>query len=105
MTGISERLANLSIPSVIAIVVVLFILRYVLGKQKSQAAKSVAEVVESVLIAVVLVFLLIRPFIVQAFFIPSESMVPTLNVSDHILVNKFIYRFQEPKHGDIVVFR
>jgi signal peptidase I len=84
---------------------VLFALRYLLGKQKSAGARSAAEICESLLIAVVLVFLVIKPFIVQTFFIPSESMVPTLEISDHLLVNRFVYRFQSPKRGDIVVFK
>jgi|SRR5215212_6375404 len=56
------------------------------------------------LIAFALVFGVVRPFIVEAFYIPSESMVPTLEVGDRVFVNKFIYRFSEPEHGDIVVF-
>ncbi len=64
----------------------------------------VREYVEAILIAVVLA-LLIRQFVVQAFKIPSGSMVPTLLVGDHLLVNKFIYRFREPRRGDIVVFK
>ena len=103
--SIAERLANLSIPSVLVIVAVLLVIRYVLLKQKSPAAKSVAEIAESLAIAMALVFLIIRPFIVQAFFIPSASMRPTLLENDHILVNKFIYRFKEPKLGDVVVFK
>jgi len=103
--SITERLANLSIPTVIITIVVLFALRYVLLKQKTPIAKSVAEIAESLAVAMGLVFLIIRPFIVQAFFIPSESMLPTLQVHDHILVNKFIYRFSEPKHGDVIVFK
>jgi len=104
-TNISEWLANLKIGYVIAIIIVLLIARFILGKRNSEAAKSAAEFTESILIAVTLVFLIIRPFIVQAFYIPSPSMVPTLEVSDHILVNKFVYRFQNPQHGDIVVFK
>ncbi|MBI3911139.1 MAG: signal peptidase I [Armatimonadetes bacterium] len=69
------------------------------------ATDSVAEFIESALIAIVLVFLIIRPFIVQAFYIPSESMVPTLQKGDRILVNKFIYHFTQPRRGDVVVFR
>jgi signal peptidase I len=64
----------------------------------------VAEIAESLAIAMGLVFLIIRPFFVQAFFIPSESMVPTLEIHDHILVNKAVYRLRGPKHGEIVVF-
>ena len=103
--SITERLANLTIPQVLISVAILLLLRYVLLKQKTQAAKSIAEIAESLAVAMALVFLLIRPFVVQAFFIPSESMVPTLLVHDHILVNKFVYRIGDPKHGDVVVFR
>jgi signal peptidase I len=60
--------------------------------------------------------MLIRTFVVQAFKIPSGSMEPTLEIGDHILVNKFIFGikipftswnllpFQKPKKGDVVVF-
>ncbi len=103
--GIAERLANLSIPTVIITVIVLLALRWVLLKQGSQIAKSIAEIAESLAVAMALVFLLIRPFLVQAFFIPSASMHPTLLERDHILVNKLVYRFKEPKLGDVVVFK
>ena len=55
-------------------------------------------------VAFVLVFGFVRPFVLEAFRIPSESMVPTLEVGDRVFVNKFIYRFSEPERGDIVVF-
>ncbi len=64
----------------------------------------VREYAEAILIAVLLA-LLIRTFVVQAFKIPSGSMIPTLLVGDHILVNKFIYRFRDPARGDVVVFK
>ncbi len=55
-----------------------------------------------------LIAMVVRTFVVQAFKIPTGSMEPTLHGAkwggDKILVNKFIYRFQEPQHGDIVVF-
>lgn len=69
-----EWLANLKIEYVVIASVVLLVLRLWLGRYKTVIAKSAAEIVESVLIAVVLVFLIIRPFIIQAFFIPSGSM-------------------------------
>lgn len=103
--SVTERLANLSIPSVLAIVAVLVALRFLMLRQRTPFARSVAEIAESLAIAMALVFLLIRPFIVQTFFIPSESMVPTLLVRDHILVNKLVFRFAEPKRGDVVVFK
>ncbi len=45
-----------------------------------------------------------RTFVVQAFYIPSESMVATLQVNDRVLVSKLSYRFGEIGRGDIVVF-
>jgi len=105
MSKITEWLANMPMEYVIATIVVLFVMRMALGKPRTPITKWTAEMAESALMAVALVFLLIRPFIVQAFFIPSGSMEPTLEERDHILVNKFIYRFSEPKRGDIVVFK
>ena len=57
------------------------------------------------LVSFVLVFGFVRPFVVEAFWIPSASMVPTLKYGDRVLVNKFIYRFTEPERGDVVVFK
>jgi signal peptidase I len=48
--------------------------------------------------------LLIKTFLVQAFFIPSQSMVPTLLVGDRVLVNKLVYDFGDVQRGDVVVF-
>ncbi len=100
-----EMLANLAWWQVLVIVAILLAIRFGLAKQNGQWAKSIAETAESLAVAMALVFFIIRPFIVQAFFIPSASMHPTLLESDHILVNKFIYRFSEPKRGDVIVFK
>ena len=56
-----------------------------------------------VLLALVLA-ILIKTFLVQAFFIPSESMVPTLHVGDRVLVNRLAYRFGDIERFDVVVF-
>ena len=48
--------------------------------------------------------LLIKAFLVQAFFIPSGSMEHTLDVGDRVLVNKLVYEFHGPRRGDVVVF-
>ena len=48
--------------------------------------------------------ILIKTFLVQAFYIPSESMVPTLHVGDRVLVNRLAYRFGDIERFDIVVF-
>lgn len=74
------------------------------------------EYAEAIIIAVLLA-LFIRTFVIQAFKIPSGSMLPTLLIGDHLLVNKFIYGIRmpftgqtlvpvkDPKTGDIIVFR
>jgi len=83
-----------------------------LGKNKS----VVREYVEAIVVAVLLA-LFVRSFVVQAFKIPSGSMLPTLQIGDHLLVSKFSYGVklpvtgtrlisrQGPGHGDVVVFR
>lgn len=64
----------------------------------------VREILESVVIAVVLA-VIIRVFLFQFFVIPSGSMEPTLTKGDMLATNKIIYRFAEPKRGDIIVFK
>src|SRR5438105_9604558 len=120
--GATEWLANLSIGYVVLAAFILTALRLVLVPYRAPFARSVAELVESLIIAGVLVFLVIRPFFLQAFFIPSESMEPTLmghnagynastnqtyndSVHDHIFVDKLSYRLREPKRGEIIVFK
>ncbi|HTQ10391.1 MAG TPA: signal peptidase I [Fimbriimonadaceae bacterium] len=68
-------------------------------------AKILNEAMDAIVYAGVFVFMLIRPFAVQAFLIPSGSMLQTLWVNDFIVANKAIYRYSEPKVGDIIVFR
>ena len=51
-----------------------------------------------------LLALLIKTFLVQAFYIPSGSMEPTLNIGDRVLVNKVVSHFHPPRRGDIIVF-
>lgn len=67
--------------------------------------RFVDEMLDAFIYAGVFVFMLIRPFGVQAFLIPSGSMWPTLYVNDFIVANKAVYRYSNPKVGDIVVFR
>ena len=97
----------------------------------SPAKKSIwREYTEAIIIAMILAFT-IRVFVVQAFKIPSGSMIPSLLIGDHILVNKMSYgiqlpqdcefeisfppmtcyssnlliEFEKPKQGDVIVFR
>ncbi len=73
-------------------------------RQRKKRRAGFTELCLTILVAFVLVFGFVRPFVLEAFRIPSESMVPTLQVGDRVFVNKFIYRFAEPERGDIVVF-
>lgn len=85
-------------------------------KRKDRRSKSkVQEYIEAIIIAI-LIAVVIRTLVVQAYKIPSRSMVPALLVGDHLLVNKFIYGVKipvirrplipvtDPKRGDIIVF-
>ena len=90
----------------------------ILDKTTGRPKSVVREYTESIIIAVVLA-LVIRTFVVQAFKIPSGSMEDTLLIGDHILVNKLSYGLQipflnakvrvfglvgDPNRGDIIVF-
>ena len=52
-----------------------------------------------------IIALLIKTFLFQAFYIPSESMTPTLKVHDRVLVNKLSYKLHPVHRGDIIVFK
>jgi signal peptidase I len=89
------------------------------SETKSEAPQKkkhlVREYAESIVIAIILA-LIIRAFVVQAFKIPSGSMEDTLLIGDHLLVNKFIYgpmipftekrlfKIRDPRQGDVIVF-
>src|SRR5258705_9117142 len=92
----------------------------VVASSVPRAKSTVREYAEALGVALLLA-LVIRTFVVQAFKIPSGSMLPTLQIGDHILVNKFVYgpRFEvpltqwslgrlpglrKPHAGDVVVF-
>ena len=82
-------------------------------KDKKRLIKEYAEAI----ITALLLALIIRAYIIQAFKIPSGSMIPSLLIGDHILVTKFIYGtkipfsdksilvFKQPGKGDIIVFK
>lgn len=84
--------------------------------QALKAKSTVREYTEAIVIALILAFF-IRTFVIQAFKIPSGSMLPTLLIGDHLLVNKFVYGIKvpfagtvlipvnKPERNDVIVFR
>jgi signal peptidase I len=74
--------------------------------QDEAAAKRNRNIIEWVVIvgAALIAAMLIKTFLIQAFYIPSESMDPTLKISDRVLVNKLSYTWGDVKRGHIVVF-
>lgn len=71
---------------------------------KSRVKSELREWLEAIVIALVMA-LVIRAFVVQAFKIPSLSMYPTLKIGDRLFVNKFLYRFRDPQRWDVIVFK
>lgn len=97
----------LSIPSLILILAgVLLVARLVVKRTYAIPPGWRASVVETLdaSIFAALLSLLIITFVVQAFYIPSGSMEPTLQVEDRILVGKFSYRLGQIERGDVIVF-
>lgn len=70
----------------------------------TQIKEFLKETVSIILIAFVLAMIL-RSFVIEGRIIPTGSMLPTLQLQDRVMVNKFIYRFKEPERGEVVVFR
>ncbi|HVM10686.1 MAG TPA: signal peptidase I [Acidimicrobiales bacterium] len=75
-------------------------------KRASLGRRATRSTVEWIVIigAALLVAFLVKTFLIQAFYIPSASMDPTLAIRDRVLVNKMSYRLHEVNRGDIVVF-
>lgn len=56
------------------------------------------------LLCLVFMFGVVRPFVVEPFYVPSESMSPTMEAGDRVVAAKFAYRLGKAERGDIVVF-
>lgn len=74
-------------------------------RRKAQAAQTPLWMELPILVVVALgLALLIKTFLMQAFYIPSGSMEDTLQVGDRVLVNKVVYRLRDIHRGDVIVF-
>lgn len=77
-----------------------------MAKEKEQTVpkkSAFRDTIDSIVVAFVIA-MIIRALFIQAFKIPSGSMLDTLQIGDHILVNKLSYLFSDPEHDDIIVF-
>lgn len=112
---IVDKLARTPLSQVVIFVSLLTVLRCALHpfmRRMRANPKSVRlalsqftnEILDSLVFAGVLVFMLIRPFGVQAFVIPTGSMWPELPVNAYVVANKLIYRYSDPQVNDVVVF-
>ena len=131
--GATEMMANITLNTVLWIALGLTVARILMASVGSWAktvnrfgiakfTRGLEEILESLVLAGVLVFMIIRPFFVQAFYIPTASMEKTLlghetgtdpvtgitytdTVHDHLFVNKLVFRYSEPNRRDIIVFK
>jgi signal peptidase I len=77
------------------------------GKKPTGTKKGAVQFLRELPVLLLVAFLLallIKTFLVQAFYIPSESMEPTLHIGDRVLVNKVVYHLHSPRRGDVIVF-
>ena len=72
--------------------------------EKADAVRSFWKELPFLIVVALVVAVIIKTFLVQAFFIPSASMHDTLLEGDRVMVNKLAYRFGEPHRGDVIVF-
>lgn len=73
-------------------------------EQEKQSLGQFLKELPVLLVVALAIAVVVKAFVIQAFFIPSGSMENTLLVNDRVLVSKFIYRFTQPRRPDVVVF-
>lgn len=70
--------------------------------RRSGAGRQILEFLATLVVAF-LVAQAVRTWVIQPFVVPTGSMLPTIQLGDQVLANKFIYRFGSPARGDIIV--
>jgi signal peptidase I len=93
----------LIIVAIIAVARVVLTLRPVRTNSNGRSTSFAREFLDPFIIAGIAAWVLIT-FVARTYYIPSASMLPTLQIHDVLLVDKFEYRFHQPNRGDIVVF-
>jgi signal peptidase I len=74
------------------------------GRRSRQPRAAFVAELPVLVIAAMILAVLVKGFLVQAFYIPSRSMEPTLEVGDRVVVNRLSYRLGAPERGQVVVF-
>lgn len=101
---IENTLLNIAF-SIVSLVLTIWIVKKKFG---TNILRAIGIYITSLIFMVIIsaaVALPIRVFAIQAFKIPSGTMLETIQIGDHILVNKLVYKFTPPERGDIVVFK
>jgi signal peptidase I len=75
------------------------------GREKRTSPWRIAAEFPILIGIALAITLVLKAFVVQAFYIEQQSMLPTLDPGNRVLVSKFHYRFGEPARGDVVIFR
>lgn len=78
---------------------------HVIRRESPPVRRLVVAMILAQALSPALVFGVVRPLFVEAYFVPSGSMAPTLQVNDRIYANKLVHRLRPPRHGEIVMFR
>lgn len=100
-----ETIAGASVGSIILFALGITLVRAVISHFWPHREPWLGQLADSMAWAAIVVFLLLRPFAMQTFRIPSQSMENTLLVNDFIVANKAVYRIRPPHSDEIVVFR
>ncbi|MBP7560830.1 MAG: signal peptidase I [Armatimonadetes bacterium] len=92
---------------ILVLLAALIVVRWVVLNTRDISARSrdsYASLLREMASVVAIVYFLFRPFVIQTFWIPSGSMIPTLREQDRIAVNSFLYRYSPPVRGAVIVF-
>ena len=91
---------------ILVIVFVVLLVGYlILRRRKDKISRRIRRLVLVTLIAIIVVFGILRPFVFGMYIIPSSSMLPTLHDGDRVFTNKIYYWFSKPHYGDVIVFK
>lgn len=103
---VTDNLARTPLSQVVFVLILFTALKLgVLLLTRGRVRAGITDALDSFLISGALVFMLVRPFWFQTFWIPSGSMLPALELHDTLIADKGVYRRTEPQFQDIVVFR